>query len=388
MSTPLDHEVAARIRRHGPIGFDQVVELALYDPDHGFYGSGLGSAGRRADFLTSPEVGPLFGAVLARALDSWWVELGRPDPFTVVEAAAGSGTLARSVLFAEPQCAPALTYVLVERSDALRRRQSEHLPIVDASLAFPPADDERPGARADAAGRGPRVVSLPDLPAVAVTGVVLANELLDNLPFRLLELGPDGWLEVRVGSTGALDDRDPELGEVLVRAGDADAALAGRLAPKARQGDRVPVQSAASAWVDAALGVLDRGRLLVIDYASATPDLASRPFEQWVRTYREHERGGPALSALGTQDITCEVDEAQLVLGHPPSASSDQATFLGRYGIHELVDEGRRVWNERAHLGDLIALRARSRVGEAEALTDSSGLGAFRVLEWSVPVDR
>ena len=386
MPTPLDHEVAARIRRHGPVGFDQVVELALYHPEHGFYGSGIGAAGRRDDFLTSPEVGPLFGAVVARALDTWWIELGRPDPFTVVEAAAGAGTLARSVLFAEPACAPALTYVLVERSAALRRRQSEYLSIVDAALAFPPADDERPGARADAVGRGPRVVSLPDLPAVAVTGVVLANELLDNLPFRLLERGPDGWLEVRVAlAGGTADDVETDLVEVLVPATATDAALAERLAPSASPGARIPVQQAASAWVGAALDVLERGRLVVIDYASTTAELAERPVGQWVRTYRGNERGGPALTALGTQDITCEVDEAQLALGHPPDVRSDQATFLAAHGLGGLVDEGRRIWHERAHIGDLAALRARSRVGESEALIDPAGLGAFRVLEWTSP---
>ena len=104
MVTPVDLEVAAQIRRRGPLPFDEVIERALYDPVDGFFGGGAG-AGRRADFLTSPEVGPLFGAVLARALDQWWVELGRPDPFTVIEAAAGSGTLARSVLAAGPDCA-------------------------------------------------------------------------------------------------------------------------------------------------------------------------------------------------------------------------------------------------------------------------------------------
>ena len=81
--------------------FDEVIELALYDPVDGFFGGGRARAGGR-DFLTSPEVGPLFGAVIARALDAWWDELGRPDPFTVVEAAAGAGTLARAVLAAAP----------------------------------------------------------------------------------------------------------------------------------------------------------------------------------------------------------------------------------------------------------------------------------------------
>ena len=85
------------------------MDAALYDPDGGFYAT-TGGAGRRGDFLTSPEVGPLFGAVIARALDAWWAEQAHPDPWFVIEAGAGAGTLARAVLAAEPglRAGPAL----------------------------------------------------------------------------------------------------------------------------------------------------------------------------------------------------------------------------------------------------------------------------------------
>ena len=79
--TSVDRMVADLVRHSGPVPLDEVLELALYHPSHGFYGSGAGAAGRRGgDFVTSPEVGPLYGAVLARALERWWDELGRPDP--------------------------------------------------------------------------------------------------------------------------------------------------------------------------------------------------------------------------------------------------------------------------------------------------------------------
>ena len=74
----------------------------------------------------------------------------------------------------------------------------------------------------------------------------------------------------------------------------------------------------------------------------------------------------------------------QLSVVRPPGVHRSQAEFLAAHGIDELVAEGRRVWQERAHLGDLEAIRARSRVGEAEALTDPAGLGAFHVLEWPI----
>ena len=129
------------------------MELALYG-EHGFYAASR-QTGRRGDFLTSPEVGPLFGAVLARFLDAEFDRLGRPDPFTVIDAGAGPGTLARAVLAARPQCMTALRYVAVERSPAQR--------------------DQHPDG----------VESRADLPPGPIDGVILANELLDNLPFRL-----------------------------------------------------------------------------------------------------------------------------------------------------------------------------------------------------------
>ena len=100
-----------------------------------------------------------------------------------------------------------------------------------------------------------------------------------------------------------------------------------------------------------------------------------------MRTYRQHERGGSPLEALGTQDITCEVAVDQL--GVAPTADRSQAEWLRAHGIEELVEEGRRIWRERAAIGDLAAVKARSRVTEADALLDESGLGAFRVLEWT-----
>ena len=83
----------------------------------------------------------------------------------------------------------------------------------------------------------------------------------------------------------------------------------------------------------------------------------------------------------GSQDITYDVPFDQL----PGGVRSTQAAWLRRWGIDELVDEGRRIWTERAAVADLAALRARSRVREAEALLDSAGLGGFVVAEWERP---
>src|ERR1700730_16393520 len=104
-------QLRERIRRAGPIPFADFQAAALDDffAHHG--------AGR--DFVTSPEVGSLFGALVASALDETWARLGRPDPFVSIDAGGGRGRLLADVLRAGPASGPALRAVLVERAASL-----------------------------------------------------------------------------------------------------------------------------------------------------------------------------------------------------------------------------------------------------------------------------
>jgi SAM-dependent MidA family methyltransferase len=372
--------IVERIRREGPIPFDAFVELALYGDD-GFFtrARGAGRAGR--DFVTSPEVGPLFGALVARALDGWWRELDAPDPFLVVEVGAGRGRLARDVLAAEPECERALRYVLVERSPALREEQRELLrvePFEDALGPVVRTDDDAP---LPVTGMGPIVTALDELPAVALDGVVLANELLDNLPFRIVERTGDGWAEVRVALDG---DR---LVETVVPALEELAAEAEVVAGGARvtPGTRLPVPTRIPEWLQSCATALRRGVLVVVDYVATAEELVDRGPDGWLRTYRGHDRGDSPLLAPGDQDITVDVPAEYLVhaamrAGFRLVADITQAEWLGSLGIESLVAEARAAWEARAHVGDLEAIRQRSRVTEGAALVDPGGLGAHRVL--------
>lgn len=318
------------------VRFDEWVDHCLYDPVTGFYGAGHGRSGRRGDFLTSPEVGPLFGAVLARALDHWWDELGQPARFPVVDAGSGPGTLLKALELAAPRCAAAWT---------LR------------------AADVAPGMT-------------PDLGDVT-GGVVVANELLDNLPFRVFEPvseivgrgeGPSSFVEVFVERAG---DGATAV-EVLV------PSSAGPPLPREPPIDgRFPVVEVAAGWVADAL---DRGpaRLVAFDYGTrTTAELAARG--GWLRTYRRHERGADPLLEPGHWDITTDVPFDQLPA---PTRLEPQVSFLERFGIHRLVEEGRTIWREKAARPDLAAMRMRSRVREADALLDPGGLGGWLVATW------
>lgn len=319
------------------------MELALYG-DHGFY-STHGSAGRRGDFLTSPEVGPLFGAVIARALDSWWNELGRPKDFTVVEFGAGPGTLARSIAAAEPMCAQTWRYVAVETSAVQRERHPDW------------------------------VESTESLPDGSFTGVVLANELLDNLPFDLLVFDRE-WREAWVAADG---DRCTEVLHPV------SGELPGFVPTTVRHGSRIPLQRAAGEWLATMIDRIERGYVVAIDYCwPLTAMAAAQPWRQWLRTYAGHERGAHYLAQPGMQDITTQVMIDQLSTVREPDNVRTQRQFLQLWGIDELVEEGKRAWEAAAARPDLAAMKMRSRVSEAEALLDPDGLGGFSVLTWKI----
>jgi NADH dehydrogenase [ubiquinone] 1 alpha subcomplex assembly factor 7 len=404
-----------RIHRQGPLPFDAWMEAALYDPDGGFF-SRRGGAGRAgSDFVTSPEVGSLYGALLARGIDRWWDRLGRPDPFLVVEAGAGRGQLAREVLRAGPACSPALRYVLVERSAALREAQAEHLPLEPAELvlgpANPPEPDEEPVA---VPGLGPVITALSELPAGPLKGVVVANELLDNLPFRVVERvaargpggvprsarGPGGvprsargsggappsdrWLEVRVGEAPPGSPR--RFAEVVLPAEEGLASQADGMVgdQPVAPGTRLPVPTGMDDWLRSCSTMLRRGAVILIDYADSIEGLVRRGGDSWLRTYRAHARGGHPLDDPGGQDITGDVPlealrRSALRSGFTVAEETTQEGWLRSLGAGELVGEARAAWHGRSTT-DLAALAARSRVTEADALLDPGGLGAHRVV--------
>ncbi len=129
--------------------------------------------------------------------------------------------------------------------------------------------------------------------------------------------------------------------------------------------------------------LLRRGSVIAFDYfTTATAELIGRPWREWLRTYRHQGRGEHYLGNPGSQDITAQVCLDQLPL---PRSSIAGRVPAADGGSTDLVDEGRRAWTAAAARPDVAALTMRSRTREAEALLDQRGLGAFRVVSWTIP---
>jgi SAM-dependent MidA family methyltransferase len=331
VSESVERGVRDAIEANGPITFSTFMEMSLYGPG-GFYRRPR--VGVDLDFVTSPHVHPIFGELLAAALRQLHALLGRPDPLRIVEAGAGDGTLARQILGSLNDVH--VEYRAVEVGSPARI-ELEH-------LLGPGFVSSEIGAPAD---------------------VVVANELLDNLPFRIVR----GGREVRIGA------RDDRLTEVL-------APLDDELGRYARDGDAedVVVPVGAFSFIDRLGAVLERGYALLIDYggerASGGP----------VHGYRAHSLVADVLASPGDVDITAGVDVSMI---RERARSAGLQAFQAVTQQQVLRALGFQTWSleELARQGDQLASRdgvgavrtwsARSR---ASLLVDPGALGRLRWL--------
>lgn len=349
--------LCAQIAAGGPCTFAQFMDTVLYHPQEGYYASARESVGRSGDYLTSPEISPLFGHALARQLAQLWRKLGAPGAFQIVEAGAGPGTLARDILrwigAREPELFAALRYQIVERSAAMRRRQESLL-----------------GHWIDP-GKVQIVADLEELPSESVQGAIIANELLDSFPVHRVAVENGRLHEVFV------DCRDGRLHDCLgLPSTPALERYFQRLGLQPGEGCIAEVNLSAAEWVDQAARRLSRGYLFLLDYGYE----AARLYAPWRRTgtllcYHRHTTGEDPYVRLGRQDMTAHVDFTTLKwaaasAGLALAGETSQARLLMNLGISQALryDAASRLPVEEYY----------ARRHAVERLLDPSGLGRVR----------
>ncbi|MBC9072704.1 SAM-dependent methyltransferase [Thauera sp. CAU 1555] len=310
----------------GWLPFSRYMELALYAPGLGYYSGGARKFGPGGDFITAPELTPLFGQALAAQVE----QVMRASAAHVIEAGAGTGLLAADLLLELESrgCLPE-RYDILELSGELRERQFDTLAQKAPQLAS-------------------RVRWLDTLPE-SFSGALVANEVLDVMPVHLVAARADGLFErgVALGDDGALCWADvPASGQVLV------AAQALEL-PQPAEGEYVTeICLAARAWVAEWAQRLQAGALLLVDYGYPRAEyyLPSRSGGTLLCYYRHHAHGDPFLWP-GLNDITSFVDftaaaEAAFDAGLEVYGYTSQAQFLFNCGVLECL--GRRGPQESA----------------------------------------
>lgn len=355
LSDLADHpRLAARIRDEirasGPMPFARFMELALYDPDGGYYRSAEARPGRAGDFLTAPELHPIFGEMLGRAVEEAWHVLGEPVPFVVQEHGAGEGALAIPLMRDLPE---AIRYSPVE------------------------VDDRRLGALRDRLGAEGLVDRLIDLDAqTTFDGVIIANEVLDALPVHRVRRRGAGLRELAVG-LGA----DEAFGEVEIEP--TTPALAERLGAEGIDlvdGQTAEIALAVDDWVATAVRPLRRGLALFIDYGAPASELYDpvRRRDGTLRAFVRHQLSDDPYRFVGHQDITAHVDvtavqRAAEAVGLKTLGITTQAEALMGLGIEERLREVQA--DPATTMEDYTLLRA-----SLMRLLDPAAMGRFRFM--------
>ena len=303
----------------GFISFARYMEIVLYAPSLGYYVAGARKFGEEGDFVTGPELTPLYGAALARQVDAILRATGTQR---IVELGAGSGALAASMLNALARCggpspSGSLVYSILEVSPDLRQRQRDTI-------------------AAEAPAESARVEWLDRLPQ-AIEGVVVMNEVLDAVAPRVVARHGGAWCERGVAWKGQAlvwDERplaDPRL-----------LSLAEARFPA--EGDYLSeINPAAEALVATLARRLRSGALMIVDYGFPRAEYyhPQRREGTLIGHYRHHSHADPFLWP-GLSDLTAHVDftavaEAAEGAGLQVAGFATQASFLLGCGILDLL---------------------------------------------------
>lgn len=261
------------------------MELCLYHHEFGYYAQEPKQVGRAGDFFTSVSCGPLFGILIAEKITSWWRESSITGPWRILEPGPNNGDLARDILRHvrqyHPSAAAHLTYVTIDPLDAPRAYQQQTLASFGAQVQCL--------ANAEA---------LPPLPTF-----VVANEVLDAFPCRIIERHDDEWRELWIDSP----DPEAQLSEAL-------RSFRGAIPEILRDGNypigyRTELRDPPTAFFASLQRCMTQGRLLFFDYGFAEPEFYDLHRTQGtLRVYRNHQASETPLLDPGMCDLTAHVD--------------------------------------------------------------------------------
>jgi SAM-dependent MidA family methyltransferase len=316
-------KIRNEIRREGRVTFRRFMEMALYDPDHGYYmtrsPAGADRIGYSGDFYTGSDLHPVFGELIAKQLIRMAKSVPGAEPLTVAEIGCGKGFLSAQILSAieaAPEALSHFRYLMIERSPAARERQKRLMDRWKDRIEW---RDHLPGG---------------------LRGCVLSNELVDAFPVHRVVMADDGLKEIYVTLKGG--DPAEEWGPPSTPAIEEYFARSGvRLDPS----QKAEINLQAIDWMHRVGAALNRGYVITMDYGHAARDLYGPHRKNGTMIcYRRHRAFEDPYHYIGQQDITAHVDFSGLAraggeVGLSVAGFTDQSHFLMGLGIMEKMEQ-------------------------------------------------
>ncbi|MGC9385605.1 MAG: class I SAM-dependent methyltransferase [Hydrogenovibrio sp.] len=321
-SQQLTEKIRQSLKRYGALSFAHYMELALYMPQFGYYASGLPKIGAQGDFITAPEISPIFSRCLARQAEQILKRLETPN---LIEFGAGKGTMARDILLElHALQQPVDQYYIIELSADLRQRQTETLQSLPAGVFE-------------------KVVWLDRLPDKPLQAVVLANEVLDAMPVEKLRFERDqsllGYVDYNESRQRFEWQYQPITDRQLQKASNAILKQIGEPSP---QGYETEINLNIQPWLKSLSDCLTAGAVLLVDYGYTRREYY-QPARRMgtLRCHYQHRAHSDPFFYPGLQDITAHVDftavaESAFHAGFKIAGFTTQAHFLMSSGLLEM----------------------------------------------------
>ncbi|GJM05112.1 MAG: SAM-dependent methyltransferase [marine bacterium B5-7] len=311
---------AALDAQGGAISFDEYMNLALYEPGLGYYSAGSRKFGSEGDFVTAPELSPIFSQCLAHQCKQ---VLNEFDTGIILELGAGTGAMAREILLElEKQNSLPNKYLILEVSADLKQRQQASLKETIPHLIE-------------------RVEWLDALPEDEIVGVILANEVLDALPVKRFKKTVGGFKELKVGlgdNQFIWVESDAE-GELL----NSLEELENDLSTSFPENFISEINTQLGSWLSGLENVLNKGVMFFIDYGYSAAEYyhPERMDGSLLCHYRHRVHSDPFYNP-GLQDITCSANFTAIAecadsIGLHVSGYTNQTYFLFGCGLEELL---------------------------------------------------
>lgn len=319
-SAQLTERIRKHLKRHQEMSFADYMNLALYTPNLGYYSGALPKIGRQGDFITAPEISPIFSRCLARQALQVLQQLEQRN---IVEFGAGRGVMARDILL-ELQNEALKNYYIIELSADLRATQQQTLSTLPEDLFK-------------------KVIWLDELPRKPIEAVVLANEVLDAMPVERIKLEADNALIAQV----TFNENKQVFEWLYVPITETSMqkfanSVLQNIGKPTQQGYKTEINLNIRPWIKSLSEFLSKGLVLLVDYGyNRTEYYQPARSMGTLRCHYQHLAHSNPFFYPGLQDITAHVDftevaESGFDAGFKIAGYTTQAHFLMGSGLLEM----------------------------------------------------